>query len=403
MKLQRDPNIVPVLTFHSVGMNDESWVWSHLSERADVFESFLQALSKYGFTTVSLQQLYSHMSGEQICDPNSIVLVFDDGYLDNWVTVYPLLRKYGMKGAVYVNPEFVDPGTELRPTTDDLAGSNGMPQDIDQRGFMNWTELKTLDETGVIDVQSHSLTHTWYFTGPKIVDCYTPSSAKAYPWMAWNARPERKPFYLGEDQTGFVPWGTPVFENEKSLVAHRFIPDETVVAGIIDAVGQASSTEKFDQPGWRKRFEDLVLHVTNGSEVPGEYESADDCEERVRKELADSKSIIESRLDKAVDFLCWPGGGVDDTAKRLAVEVGYKSWTLPGGDSSDRRNLPNTDPTEVKRVPAMRDVYFFGREWGRGSETLMLLEVMAHQDSAFFDLLRKVYKVGVATGIARQR
>lgn len=377
-------DIVPVVTFHSVGMNETGWIWQQLSEKADVFEKLLQKLLSHGYQTVTLSQLYAHMSGERPCKPKSIVLVFDDGYLDNWVTVYPLLKKYGMCGTVYVNPDFVDPGSELRPTLNDFPDS-----DASQTGFMNWAELQQLDESGVLDVQSHSLTHTWYFTGPKIVDYYTPSSAATYPWMAWNARPERKPYYLQEDQTSFVPWGTPVFEYEKSLLARRFFPDANRVQEVVSSVAND--------------VDSALLQSADSLSFPGTYESDTEHEARVRGELMQSKAIIEERLGKTVDYLCWPGGGVNADVKRLAAEVGYKSWTLPSGEQRDKRNRPGEDPGEIKRLPAVRNVLFFNRMWGVGSERLVYLEMLAHQESWAFDLLRKCYKVGVACGIAGQR
>ena len=377
-------DIVPVVTFHSVGMNEPGWIFQQLSEKADAFEKLLQKLRSHGYHTVTLSQLYAHMSGEHPCKPKSIVLVFDDGYLDNWVTVYPLLKKYGMCGTVYVNPDFVDLGTECRPTLNDSPES-----DVSQTGFMNWAELKQLDETGVLDVQSHSLTHTWYFTGPKIVDYYTSSSAATYPWMAWNARPERKPYYLQEDQSSFVPWGTPVFEYEKSLLARRFFPDANRVQEVISLIAADADS--------------ALLKSTDSLPFPGTYESEQDYEARVRGELMESKAIIEHRLGKTVEFLCWPGGGVNDVAKRMADEAGYKSWTLPSVEQRDKRNRPGVDPREIRRLPSMRDVFFFGKKWGVGSERLVLLEILAHQESKAFDVLRKCYKLGVAFGIAGHR
>ncbi len=377
MSLWPKKDIVPVVTWHSVGMHKPDWTWSQLSERADVFERLLRLLQKRGYTTVTLSQLYAHMAGERRCDPKSVALVFDDGYLDNWVTVYPLLKKYGMTGTVYVNPEFVDPGNEVRPTIDDVSAG-----EVSQTGFMNWAELRQVDASGVLDVQSHALTHTWYFTGPEIVDVYTQSTAASYPWMAWNARPERKPYYLNEDQAPFVPWGTPIFEHEKSLIARRFFPDPEKVEEFM-----ASSEPR----------------VEEGTELPGTYESEKDYEARVLGELAESKAIIERRLGKVVDFLCWPGGGVNDVAIRMAAEAGYRSWTLPSRLQRSKRNRPGEDPGRVRRLPAMRDVLFFGKSWGVGSERLVLLEMLAHQESKFFDLLRKVYKLGVAVGVAGQR
>ena len=107
--------------------------------------------------------------------------------------------------------------------------------------------------------------------------------------------------------------------------------------------------------------------MTRGTAFPGVYESRSDYESRVRDELGNSKSIIEQKLGKTVDFLWWPDGGVNDTAKRIAAEVGYKSWTLPSSAMPSKRNRPGSDPREIKRLPALRGVRFFGRDWGVGS------------------------------------
>jgi len=384
-------------------MNEPTWIWRQLSERADTFERLLQELKAHDYSTVTLAELYAHMSGEHTCAPKSVALVFDDGYLDNWVTVGPLLKKHGMSGTVYVNPEFVDPGDKLRPTLDDIQGINSGATDISQTGFMNWAELEHLDESGVLDVQSHSLTHTWHFTSPNIVDYYVPSTAAGYPWMAWNARPERKSFYMQEDQSCFVPWGTPVFEHEKSLIARRFIPDSDSIDDLVNAVAAQGGPNIFEHSNWRDVVQQLVESVTGGGSFLGTQESEMEYEARVRGELAQSKAIIEERLSKTVDFLCWPGGGTNAIAKQIAGEVGYKSWALPSAELRDKRNKPGEDPSEIKRLPAIRDVRFFNRNWGVGSERLVYLETMAHQESWAFGFLKKAYKLCVAFGIAGQR
>jgi peptidoglycan/xylan/chitin deacetylase (PgdA/CDA1 family) len=400
-KLGRNQEIVPVVMFHSVGMNHEGWIWRHLSETAHIFEKFLKRLKKANYKTVTLQQLFAHMSGDRICDPKSIALVFDDGYLDNWVTVYPLLRKYEMCGTVYVNPEFVEPNDECRPTLDDYTASETGHVNTDQRGFMNWAELRKADSEGILDVQSHSMSHTWYFKGPSVVDCYAPQNAKFYPWMQWNARPERKPYYLREDQTQFVDFGTPIFEHEKSLVTRRFLPDAGKILEVQEEIRRSGETEFFLGSALRKRFDDVVSSVIGKDSIfPGEFESEDAYRARVEWELVESKSLIETRLDKTVDYLCWPGGGVNDIAKAAARKAGYRSWTVPGRDSTDKRNQPGENPKEIKRMPAMRDVYLLGKRWGFGTETLMILDVYAHQNSIIFDAIRKIYKTGVALGVA---
>ena len=67
------------------------------------------------------------------------------------------------------------------------------------------------------------------------------------------------------------------------------------------------------------------------------------------------------------------------------------------------RNRPHDDPAQVKRLPALRSNYFFGRKWGQGTERLTMLDIYAHQDSFVYSLVRKAYKVAVAAGLAGDR
>ena len=220
----RDTTIVPAVMFHSVGIEDIPWVWSDLSQDVSSFERILKGLAEAGFTTVDLDELYWHMEGERKLPPNRIALTLDDGYLDNWVYVVPLLRRYGMRATIYVTPEFVNPESVLRPTADEMDAVALRTTPGHRAGFMSWDELAAAEREGILDVQSHALTHTWYFSGPKLVDLHRPGHPNRYPWLSWNARPERKPYYLTEDQQAFVPWGTPIFEHGKSRVSKNKKP-----------------------------------------------------------------------------------------------------------------------------------------------------------------------------------
>ena len=74
----------------------------------------LAAFRSRGFAPASLDDVHDLQASGVSPRERLVVLSFDDGYLDNWVYVYPLLKRVGWKGAVYVNPEFVDPGEEPR-------------------------------------------------------------------------------------------------------------------------------------------------------------------------------------------------------------------------------------------------------------------------------------------------
>jgi peptidoglycan/xylan/chitin deacetylase (PgdA/CDA1 family) len=390
--------------FHSVGPTQSDWVFSYLTDSLGCFEGTLAGLKQAGFRTVTLEALYRHMSGSERLSGHCVALTFDDGYLDNWVYAVPLLRKYGMQATVYVSPEFVEPGDVVRPTRDCSAIIRGDEPAEVTPGFMNWAELRAAQAEGVLDVQSHAMTHTWYFTGPKCVDIHRPRKPDPYPWLAWNARPDRKPYYMSEDQQGFVPWGHPVFEFEKSLVARRFSPDPAAVAEIAAWVAAQGGATFFDETDWRATLEARFDILSGVGTVPGEYESDEGYRERVLGELKTSRELIETHLDKPVRYLAWPGGGVNDDVCALAREAGYRSWTLSSWKQSEKRNVPGADASSIKRVSGSGTMLWRNRRLGAEDWRWVILRTLSHQGDAWSRLRIRARKItGYIAAIVRDR
>lgn len=391
--MTRNTKVVPALMFHSVGLEDHPWAWSHISEPLETFEAKIALLAKKGFSGTFWHELYEHMAGGTALPENSIFLTFDDGYLDNWVYVYPILKKYGMKGTIFVTPDFVDPGDKLRPTLDDIATGGCRSGELQVPGFLNWAEMREMEKSGLVDVQSHAMTHTWYFSGPKIIDFHRPYEVTPHPWLFWNARPDRKPFYLNEDQQEFLPWGYPILEHQKSLAVRRFIPDESAVSEIIDFVDAHGRQEFFEREDWRQRLLGQVAeNFANGS-LPGHFESDEERRERTTYELLRSKTLIEHHLNKRVDFICWPGGANVEDVHRIARRIGYKAWTLSSVSEIEKRNRPGADPGSIRRIGTSNIIKVKGRRCGFGGAWHQYLQVLSHQGSALHALALKAYKI----------
>jgi peptidoglycan/xylan/chitin deacetylase (PgdA/CDA1 family) len=243
---------VPVFMYHSIAPPIEGWAYDFLSIHPDVFEDQISTLKASGFHTVSLSELYEYMSGNRRLPPRAVVLTFDDGYMDNWVFAFPILRKYGFKGTVFVSTDFVDRRGGTRPNLGDVWEGRAKEQDLKYDGFLSADEMKGMLLSGVMDIQGHCKTHTWYFTSPSIVDFHHP--ADRYPWLGWNARPDRKVLYLEEDQSGLVRLGSPVYEHKKAAVARRYFPDPRVERELGDYVdargGAAPSSTRSPQASW---------------------------------------------------------------------------------------------------------------------------------------------------------
>ncbi|MPN40040.1 hypothetical protein SDC9_187575 [bioreactor metagenome] len=113
-------NNVPCLMYHSVGIVNPKWHWNYLTCPYQVFENQLSILKKLSYRTVSLTELYNYMMHGKKLPKKSIVITFDDGYLDNWVFAYPLLKKYEFCATVFVNPDFVEKRNIVRKRLDQV-------------------------------------------------------------------------------------------------------------------------------------------------------------------------------------------------------------------------------------------------------------------------------------------
>ncbi len=120
---------VPVLMYHAV--SDNIWGIPELFVSPANMEAQLKALVQNGYTAITFEDL-DHISS--ISKP--VMLTFDDGYLDNYTELYPLLKKYNVKATFFV-------------IVDAIGNSRSMTK----------AQLKELSDSGLVSIQSHTMTH----------------------------------------------------------------------------------------------------------------------------------------------------------------------------------------------------------------------------------------------------
>ena len=386
-----DKSIVPVVMFHSVGLEGTGPVLSHLSEPLfnylseplSSFEEKISYMKHVGYNFVFWSDLYAYMSGTGKIKLPAVMLTFDDGYLDNWIYVWPILKKYGAKATIFVNPDFVDPSTIARPNIENVWAGQIKENQLFLPGFLNCEEMRLMQKSGLVDIQSHALTHTWYFSGPRLLGFHGPGNNK-YPWMAWNLYPEQKPFYLVQDQSKYVPLGTPIYEYEKALICRRYFPPDEVGEEITSLIDKMSCKDFLRQNTWEKELSEYHDRLMEKYKHKVYYESINDYKKRVFEELHGSKETIEKELDKSVDFVCWPGGAYNTTVLSIAKQVGYKAWTLSSQDQVGFRNRPGADPCQIRRIGCFSKYSLpGGKEYGRAGKYYFISGIQRHKGSLF--------------------
>ncbi len=155
---------VPVLMYHHVSPSD-----GMITITPEYFEEHVAWLSRAGYSTLNAAQLAGFLAGEPVPE-KSVVLTFDDGYLDNWVYGHPVLARHGMQAVMFVVTGNVHDGPArphagmnqaILPATPEhraceAAIEAGRADDVTVR----WSEIHAMREAGTFDFHSHTHTHT---------------------------------------------------------------------------------------------------------------------------------------------------------------------------------------------------------------------------------------------------
>lgn len=121
---------VPVLMYHAV--SDDLWGYWELFVSPSEMEAQLQYLQDNGFTTIHFSDL-EHI--DRIEKP--VILTFDDGYLDNYTELFPLLQKYNAKATIFAITKSI--------------GTHHL--------YFNWEQAREMADSGLVEIHSHTVSH----------------------------------------------------------------------------------------------------------------------------------------------------------------------------------------------------------------------------------------------------
>lgn len=162
---------VPVLMLHTVNDHPKQNPLGALSVSSKGLEAYMKVFQRWKYQMISMDDLIR--KNYDAVRPY-VVLTFDDGFKDNLTIALPILKKYKARATIFVNPAYI---------------SSKSDADSDW-GFMTWDEIRQAADSGVFDIQAHTMTHEFIFTSDKVVDYYTPEKFDQYYWLAWMLYPE---------------------------------------------------------------------------------------------------------------------------------------------------------------------------------------------------------------------
>lgn len=302
-RYMNDPGAVPVLVYHSVTA-DGSWLpWSEaISVSPETFDRHLGVLESMGCSVLSTRDLVKARSSGGTLAERPVVLHLDDGYLDNWVAVYPILKRHGVPATIFVSSDFIDPGQTPRPTLDDVEDGRCAPEDLQWAGYLNVAEIRAMEESGLVSIESHGVTHSRVFAGPRVIDRFSPENWRALAWFEWRRRSGSKYDWYRQPEPLALAYGSKVNESVSALAAREW----------------------------------------NGEGLEPEASFVD----RLQGELRESRDVLGRILGRCVEVFCWPFDERAPIGHDLALANGYLAATAGRGE-----NRPEEDPREISRIP----------------------------------------------------
>lgn len=124
---------VPVLYYHSIDPSEAN----ELILSPEKLKKQLKYILDEGYIPLSMSELYAHLSNNKEIPKKSIVITFDDGYMDNYTYAFPILKELGINATFFIITNGIDDGYY-------------MPKD----------QLIELDKAGM-DIMAHTESHPY--------------------------------------------------------------------------------------------------------------------------------------------------------------------------------------------------------------------------------------------------
>ena len=286
-----------ILTYHRFGAD---WDDDEGKTPARAFEEQLEYLTAH-YDVVPLSRIVERITAGAPLPSRMAAVTIDDGYRDAYEVAYPLLRRYGVPASLFVVTEFSD-----------------------GRAWI-WTDKAR------------------FLTQQAAAQLLTMKIRESELRLELNGPASRRE----------------ASERVNSII--KRLPDgskEEALESLSLALGVAiprTPPEELSSVTWDQAREMDANGVEIGSHTLTHPILTNVGDERLRRELSDSKSRLEEVLGRQVDQFCYPNGDNDERVRREVARAGYRAAvTVESG-----LNQGGDDPLTLRRIHTQRDLTHF--------------------------------------------
>lgn len=280
-----------VIMYHGVGGPDSP---------ADIFESQMRYL-KANFNVVSLQEAITIFDDPVRHFSTEIVLTFDDGLQNNYTVAYPILLRYELPATFFVCPGLIESRT--------------------------WQWAHEMEQ--------------------RLIGAKHDSLKKIYDKLGIG---ERK--IKGNSGSEVVE---EIIERMKTMESERRISVEHFIRSLTHNFEMAKSQhDQYDTMSWDELQSVDPALITVGSHTVHHQMLTRVPNEEMHYQIQESKQWLERRLNRPVDYFCYPNGDYDESIAHVVAQ-NYKAAVTTVAGYFNKED----DVYQINRIPAADKLSLF--------------------------------------------
>lgn len=135
----RSNYVLPIIMYHSV--TPQATRENKIEVTVKAFERQMRFLKEHNYNVVPLETARDFIKNKNKIPARAVAITFDDGYKDNYIYAFPILKKYNFPATIFI-----------------IVNEVGRPQG----DRLSWDEINSMQDSGIITIGSHTLSHIYF-------------------------------------------------------------------------------------------------------------------------------------------------------------------------------------------------------------------------------------------------
>jgi peptidoglycan/xylan/chitin deacetylase (PgdA/CDA1 family) len=124
--------VVPIIMYHSI--NPDAQSENRLAVSEEAFERQIRFLKNQRYNVLSLESIAALIKEKKRIPTKTVAITFDDGYKDDYIYAFPILKKYNLPVTIFV-----------------------IVNEVGRADRLSWDEIKEMQGAGIVTFGSHAI------------------------------------------------------------------------------------------------------------------------------------------------------------------------------------------------------------------------------------------------------